>query len=214
MPVCPLLPISAASGVKKTPRFNTVKQSTAAGLTSAIALMPFPAWDFEISMDNIKGRESFDVVSKFLGIYMATCAGANTFLFSDPQDNAVTGAQFGTGNGTAVAFQLSRNIYGMPDIIQNLNGTPKIYVNGTLTTPSSISTTGVVTFSSAPANNAVLTWAGQFYFCVRFTEDTLDATRAFSINNGIDLWNIQGIKFASEFRTTTTYGLIASPGGV
>ena len=213
MPVLPPMPLSMASGLKKSPNFNTVLQSTGAGIGSGIALKPYPTWDFEFSLDYIKGRESFDVVSYFLGAYMAAAGRANLFLFTDPQDNAVNGAQFGTGNGTAVSFQLSRNIFGQPDIIQNPNGTPKIFVNGTPTTPSSISSTGVVTFASAPANGAVLTWTGQFYFACRFAEDTVDATRVFTVNNGIDLWNFQGIKFASEFRFTTTFGVIASPGG-
>jgi uncharacterized protein (TIGR02217 family) len=135
-------------------------------------------------------------------------------LFTDPQDNTLTGAQFGTGNGSSTRFQLSRNIHGYPDIIQNLNGTPTIYVNGTPTTPASISSTGVVTFSSAPANNAVLTWSGSFFYLCRFAEDTLDATRSFTINSGIDHWMVQGVKFSSEFAATSTYGIIASPGGI
>lgn len=212
--VMPPMPMSMAAGLKKTPRFNTVKQKTAAGLTAAAALMPYPCWDFEFSMDHIPGRETYGIISKFFGTYLATAGGANLFLFSDPQDNYVRGAQFGTGNGTAVAFQLSRNIFSYPDIIQNLNGAPKIYVNGTLTAPASISATGVVTFSAAPANNAVLTWTGSYYYACRFSEDTIDATRSFTVNSGIDQWMIQGIKFSSEFVPTTTYGMIAAPGGV
>jgi uncharacterized protein (TIGR02217 family) len=179
----------------------------------------YPTWDFEWSLDHVVGREllATSVVAQFLGTYMATAGGAGLFLFTDPVDNAVTGAQFGIGDGTSTKFQLSRNIFGAVDIIQNLNetgGAPQIYVGGTLTTPASISSTGVVTFSSAPANDAVLTWTGQYYFACRFTEDTIDSTRSFSINNGLDHWMIQGVKFSSEFLPTTTYGNIAAPGGV
>lgn len=219
-PIMPPLPMSMAAGLKKSPNFNTVKQPTAAGVTSAASLKPYPTWDFEFSMDNIVGWEHnpATAVAQFFGMYLATAGGANLFLFTDPVDNAVTGAQFGVGDGTSTRFQLSRNICGYPDIIQNvnttLNGDPVIYVNGTATTPASISSTGVVTFSSAPANNAVLTWTGSFYFLCRFAEDTIDSTRSFSINNGFDQWMIQGIKFSSEIAPTTTYGNIAAPGGV
>jgi uncharacterized protein (TIGR02217 family) len=209
-----------AGGLKKTPNFNTVKQKTAAGLTSAISLKPYPTWDFEFDMDHVVGREldAKSVVAKFFGTYMATAGGANLFLFPDPVDNSVCGAQFGVGDGATTSFQLSRNIFGYPDIIQNLNtslnGQPLIYVSGVLTAPASISATGVVTFAAAPAAGAVLTWTGSFYFLCRFAEDTIDATRSFSINNGLDQWMIQGIKFSSEFAPTTTYGVIAAPGGV
>jgi hypothetical protein len=215
-PIMPPMPISMAAGLKKTPVFNTLKQKTAAGLTSGVSLMPYPTWQFEFSMDNIVGRELYPTspVALFLGTYMATAGGAGLFLFTDPVDNSVTGAQFGIGDGTSTKFQLSRNIFGSVDIIQNLNGAVQVYVGGTLTTPSSISATGVVTFSSAPANAAVLTWTGQFRFLCRFAEDTVDSTRSFSISNGLDHWNFAGIKFSSEFAATTTYGVIAAPGGV
>jgi uncharacterized protein (TIGR02217 family) len=214
--------ISMASGLRKTPNFNTVKQVTGVGITAAIARQPFPTWQFEFSMDSIVGRELLPTspVAMFVGTYMATAGGAGLFLFADPVDNAVTGAQFGIGDGTSTKFQLSRNIYGAVDIIQNLNGAAVIYVDGTDTTLSSppdgvtISSTGVVTFSSAPANAAVLTWTGQFYFLCRFSEDTIDAVRSYSINNGLDHWNIVSIKFESEFSFTTDYGNIAAPGGV
>ena len=58
--------------------------------------------------------------------------------------------------------------------VMNLNGTPVIKVNGTVTTPASISSSGLVTFSSAPANAAVITWTGNYYFRVRFDSDTID----------------------------------------
>jgi uncharacterized protein (TIGR02217 family) len=202
-----------AAGLKKTPNFNTVRQKGAAGINSAFALKPYCTWDFEFSLDHITGHEhtASSVVAQMLGTFMATAGGAALFLFTDPQDCSVLHAQFGTGNGTTTAFQLSRNIYGYPDIIQNPNGTPTIYVSGVSTT-CSISSTGVVTFSSAPANGAALTWTGYFYYLCRFAEDTLDSVRDFTINSGIDQWMIQGVKFSSEF-TYGPYGAIASPGG-
>ena len=210
----PTLPLSMASGLKKTPLFNTVRQPTVAGITSAVALQPYPRWAFEFSLDHVQGNESAasSVVAQFLGTFMATCGGANQFLFTDPQDNAVINAQFGIGDGTTTVFQLSRNINGAVDIVQNLNGTPTIYVNGTATS-CTISSTGIVTFGSAPANTAVLSWRGSFYFLCRFNEDTLDSTRTFTVNSGIDQWMFQGIKFTSEFVAAATFGAIAAPGG-
>ena len=212
----PMMPLSMASGLKKSPNFNTVRQKGPAGVNAAIALKPYPTWDFEFSLDHITGHEqtAASVVAQMLGTFMATAGGANLFLFTDPQDNTVTHAQFGVGDGASKSFQLSRNIYGAVDIIQNLNGTPTIYVGGTLTAPASISATGVITFTNAPASGAVLTWSGSFYYLCRFSEDTLDSTRSFTINSGIDQWLVQGVKFSSEFAPgVSTYGIIASPGG-
>ncbi len=207
-------PISLAKGLKKSPNFDgTVLQKTAAGIGSAISLKPYPTWDFEFGMDYIEGNEaeSTSVLAEFFSTYMATMGGAGLFLFTDPQDNAITDVQFGTGDGSTTKFQLSRNIGTAVDIIQNVNGIPSIYVDGTLKTSGtdySIGSTGVVTFASAPANTKAITWTGSFYFLCRFAEETLDATRSFTINSGTDQWMIQGVKFSSEFVATTTYGTI------
>jgi uncharacterized protein (TIGR02217 family) len=175
-----------SSGLKKSPSFNTIRQKGPAGVSSGLALKPYPTWDFEFSLDSVVGHESTaeTVVAQFLGTYMATAGGANLFLFTDPQDHSAANAQFGTGDGVTTAFQLSRNIFGAVDIIQNLFGTPNIFVGGVLTVPTSISNTGVVTLAAAPANNVALTWSGDFYYLCRFSEDTIDATRAFTIGNG------------------------------
>jgi hypothetical protein len=88
-------------------------------------------------------------------------------------------------------------------------------VSGNLTAPASINGTGIITFNSAPAPGAKLTWTGSFYYLCRFAEDTIDATRNFTINSGVDHWMIQGVKFSSEFvGGVQSYGNIATPGGV
>lgn len=212
----PTMPLSMASGLKKSPNFHTIRQNGPAGINSGLALKPYPTWDFQFSLDNVTGheQEASSVVAQFFGTFMATAGGAGLFYFTDPQDNSVTGAQFGTGDGVTTKFQLSRNIYGYPDIIQNTNGTPTIYIGGEVTAPSDISATGVITFAAAPPLDSVLTWTGSFRYLCRFSEDTVDATRSFTINNGIDQWMFQGVKFSSEFAPASTYGAIATPGGL
>jgi hypothetical protein len=136
-PIMPAIPISMAKGLKKTPNFTSTGQKTAAAVgNSYVALKPYPTWDFELDMDKITGSEALanSVIGSFMGVYMACQGQANLFLFTDPQDNYVSAMQFGTGNGTTTAFQLSRGIGGATDIIQNVNGSINVYVNGTLTT--------------------------------------------------------------------------------
>jgi uncharacterized protein (TIGR02217 family) len=215
-PIMPALPISMAKGLKKTPSFNTVLQKVAAGRgNAAISLKPYPTWDFEFDMEHILGNEAVagSVVAQFLGIFLQTQGSAGLFLFTELQDNTVTqstGIMLNVtpgaatpmdmdGDGVSTQFQLARLIDGSGvDITQNLNGSIVVKVNGSTVVPASISSTGVVTFTSAPANNATITWAGSFYFLCRFEEDTLDATRNFTNNSGIDQWDFVSIKFSSE----------------
>ena len=201
-------PLSLAKGIKKTPKFNTVVQKVAAGRGNAsISLTPLPTWEFEVSMDSIQGNEATytSVVSEFLGIFLA-CGGQNgLFLFTDPQDNTVPyissrmfDVSYGsttpmslTGNDTSTQFQLARNIGGVSGALGG------ILVNG-IAVAASLSSTGIVTFATAPASGSTLTWTGNFYYLCRFDADTVDATRTFTTNSGIDVWDFASIKFTSE----------------
>ena len=211
----PSIPISMAKGLKKTPNFRSEGQKTAAAVgNSFVSLKPHPTWDFELDMDRITGNEANanSVIASFMGVYMACQGQANLFLFTDPQDNTATtnngillnvtpGAAVPmgqTGDGSSTQFQLARSIGGSPDVIQNLNGAAAVYVNGTLTSVS-VSAKGVVTFTSAPALGATLVWTGNFYFLCRFDADMLDSVRSYTVNNGVDQWDVSSIKFSSEF---------------
>jgi hypothetical protein len=214
--IMPTLPLSMSEGLHKNPSFNTVRQKGPAGINAGIALKPFPTWDFQFSLENIQGHEQDKqtAVAQFLGTFMATAGGAGTFLFTDQQDNTVTNAQFGIADGKSISFQLSRNIFGAVDIIQNVVGTPTIRLNGSLSVPASISPSGIVTITEVPDAGVVLTWSGSFRYLCRFSEDTVDAVRTMTINNGIDTWTMSGIKFSSEFQPgIQNFGVIAAPGG-
>jgi uncharacterized protein (TIGR02217 family) len=217
LPIMPTLPLSMQKGLKKSPSFNSVVQKTAAKRgNSGISLTPYPCWSFEFSLDAITGNEAVvsSTLASFMGAFMATNGGAGLFLFTDPQDSTASYANSGmlnvtpgaatpmgsTGDGTSKVFQLARSIGVAWDIIQNLNGSITVRVNGSVVTPASVSSLGVVTFTTAPAGGATLTWAGTFYFACRFSSDSVESVRSFTINSGIDQWNISGVTFESEFQ--------------
>jgi hypothetical protein len=205
-----------AKGLKKTPHYNTVVQRAAAGRgTSSTSLMPYPTYDFEFDLDSIQGNEAAaaSVLASFQGTFMASGGQGGWFLFTDPQDdtvaygtscmlNVTAGAanpMGQTGDGSSTQFQLGRLVGGIGiDVIQNLNGSAAVKVNGTLTSVS-VASTGVVTFSSAPADGSTLQWAGNFYHLCRFAEDSYNGTRTFTTNSGTDMWDVSNVKFSSEF---------------
>ncbi len=212
-------PLSMATGLHKVMTFNTIVQRPAAGKgVAAASLMPYPTWAFEFDMARTAGNEAQlnSTISSFMGLHAACQGKTFPFLFTDPQDNAVTQNNSGmlnvtpgaavpmgyTGDGASKQFQLARILGsgGIPnDVVQQVNGSINVYVNGVLTTPASVGSTGIVTFSVAPTNGATLTWTGSFYFYCRFLDDTLDATRVYTQNSGTDLWEIASVKFETEF---------------
>lgn len=87
---------------------------------------------------------------------------------------------FGTGNGSATTFQLTKSyvsggITKVRKITRPISATVKIYKDGVLQTSGYTlnASTGVVTFSVAPANGVVLAWAGQFDVPARFDTDQM-----------------------------------------
>lgn len=202
------------TGFKKTPHFNTKKQETETGRgDSSFTTRPYPTWDFEVELDHVLGGEavSGSVLQSFLGTFMQTAGGAGLFTFTDPNDNTVAieaglmlnvtpGAAVPMsqdGDGSSTQFQLARTINGGIDILQNVTGLV-VKINGTPTAAFSVSATGVVTFTSAPAAAATITWSGNFTYLCKFTEDTISDLARVSRNSNGYLWSAS-IKFESRF---------------
>jgi hypothetical protein len=208
------------SGFRKTPHFNSVVQATAAGRgSSSLALQPYPTWDFTVDLDYVQGGESvqFSVLSQFLGCFMACCGRGGLFLFTDPIDNTVDDTGLSTpqscllnvtagaanpmgqtGDGSSTQFQLARRIDQGVDILQQVSGVA-VYVNGALTSAYTLSPTGLVTFSTPPANGAALTWSGSFQYLCQFSDDTLKDLARVSKNSQGFLWSCGSIAFESRF---------------
>ncbi len=106
--------------------------------------------------------------------YRATRAGLHSFDFQDWSDYTATDAEFGIGDGVTTVFPLyinytfgtetfSRRIYRPVSAIA-------LKVDG-VSFPAGYSvnyTTGIVTFTVAPALDDILSWSGDFNIPVRF----------------------------------------------
>ena len=167
----------------KTPTFNTVTKKAVSGRETRVAYMATPMYKWQLNFEYLRDQSGVQVpaspyndLKKLMGFFNARRGSFDSFLFEDITDNLATAQQFGTGNGSTTAFQLSRTMgggTGFLEPVMNLNGTPTI-TGGSV---ASISSTGVVTFSSAPSSGAVLSWTGNYYFRCRFDTDTVDFTQ-------------------------------------
>jgi uncharacterized protein (TIGR02217 family) len=123
-----------------------------------------------------------------LAMFRAHTGSMNPWRFRDWSDYTATDEIFGTGDGAKTSFQLtmtydpSQILLGSPGSlfyvrsIALLDGAPTIEIDGvtkTVITDYTISASGVVTFTSAPANGKQLTWSGMFDVPVRFDTDQL-----------------------------------------
>jgi uncharacterized protein (TIGR02217 family) len=184
----------------RTPIFKTSVQDAQSGKQTRIARMAAPLFKFELAYEVLRDDLATSDLKTIVGFFNALKGRYDTFLYTDPYWSTVTAMQFGTGDGTTRAFQLTATNSnsggnGIAELIQNVNGTPSIYVNGTLqtiTTNYTISSTGVVTFVSAPAAAAVLTWTGSFYYRCTFTHDELSLTEILK-----KWWQLKKLEFQS-----------------
>lgn len=135
------------------------------------SMQPYPLWDIAFELEWARGDERMPATTYnyLLGFYLNAGGPFSDFLYSDPYDFDVTAEFFALGDGATTQFQLIRSIGSGSDIVQNLNGSPSLYDNGTLIASGyTVSTTGIITFTAAPAAGHVLTWTGSYFYRVRF----------------------------------------------
>jgi hypothetical protein len=195
----PIVNLKNSFGMTKCMRFNTIAQTTAAAQGSVyVAAQTYPIYDWTMSVPLLIGRwdDPTSEIAQFNGLFGICRGRAGTFLFSDPQDNTVTNSTFGIGDGTSQTFQLTRPIGAFTDIVQNVDGVPAIFVNGTATSLYTISDKGQITFNTAPPAAAVLSWSGQFLWLLRFKADSIQDMSLFFTNS----WQISEIGLESVIR--------------
>lgn len=164
--------------VFKSPEMSTLVQPSTSGKTTRASFWANPIWHFKLTWEVLKdGNATPSDFQSLADFFLARGGSFDTFLYTDPTDNAVTNMNFGTGDGVTTAFQLVRTWSAFAEAIQNVNGAPTIKKAGVTQTAGvdySIGSTGIVTFASAPAAAAALTWTGNFYYRLRFEKDLIE----------------------------------------
>ena len=133
------------------------------------------------------GVRSLDDAAALVAFFEARRGRLYGFRFKDFADFkscapsgtvSATDQAIGTGDGVAAAFQLAK-AYGdfARDIRKPAAGTVVAAVDGVTTTAFTVdTTTGVISFTSAPADGAAITAGFEFDTPVRFDTDRIDVT--------------------------------------
>src|SRR5271154_1202862 len=140
----------------RAPEFNNGKHRALSGKETRIAYQAYPMMKWTLIYELLRDYLTPSEYKALNGLFMALSGDYDTCLYTDPEFNSVTLMQFGTGDGTTTTFQVTATMQntggpGAPELIQNFNGAPAIYVGGvlqTLTTNYTISGTGLVTFTA------------------------------------------------------------------
>lgn len=182
-------------GYRRSPMFDTRIQKSVSGKELRTAYMAYPLWKYTLTYEVLRDDTVNNELKTLAGFFLARQGQYDSFLFTDPDDSSVTAQSFGTGDGTTTAFQLIRTYGGFAEPVQNVNGTPSIYVAGvlkTVTTHYTISSTGLVTFTAGniPTAGQALTWTGSYYQRCRFLMDAADFEKFMK-----QLWELKKVEF-------------------
>lgn len=193
----PIFPTLAGLGwsVKRSPMWKTRAQQAISGKETRLADWSYPAWHWALTFDFLRATPAASEFQALAGFFNQ-CQGAfGTFLYADADDNAVTGQMIGTGDGTTVVFQLARSFGGFIEPVLAPNAVGAVYLAGVAQSPSNYSvdsTTGLLTFTTAPASGAAVAADFSYWFRCRFAEDTVDFEKFM-----VTLYRAQKLAFVS-----------------
>lgn len=178
--------------VVKRPIWNTATGASASGRSSRAGLQVNPIYEWDLTYDLLSDGAR-DVLSTtqsdlrtLLGFFNSVRGGLFPFLFSDPDDCAVTGQALGTGDGATTNFTFVRTFGGTAgsttEPVGYVNQTQplNVYLNGVLQAPTSYAVLNANTYAqtlkfvTAPAAEAAIACDFAYYFSVFFKDDTYD----------------------------------------
>ncbi len=127
--------------VKRTPQWKTRVQESISGKETRIADWSFPRWQWELTFEFLRqaganqqaqsfAGQTYSEFQLLAGFFNARQGMFDSFLYQDADDNAVTGQQFGTGDGTTTVFQLARAFGGFVEPILAPNSIANLYLAG------------------------------------------------------------------------------------
>lgn len=194
------LPEEIEKGAMGGPEFLTNVVTLVGGKEKRNSQWLYPRLSFDIGygIDNINNPNS--AVAALIPFFYARRGRGRGFRFKDWTDYSATGQSIGTGNGVSDTFQLVKTYTSggqtlIRNILKPVAGTITIYVNAVEETGLTVdTTTGLVTFNSAPGVSDVITADFEFDVPVRFNTDKLNLTAitptAIAANNDLNVIEI------------------------
>lgn len=168
------LPEDVERGAQGGPAFQTSVVALGTGREQRNVDWSAQRCSFDISY-GIQYKEDFVSVVKF---FYARLGKARGFRFKDWSDFEAVNEQIGVGDGSNKIFQLVKNYTSLVQyqrkITRPVSGTVTVLVDGVVEPFGVNVNTGVVTFDTAPADEAVITASFEFDVPVRFDSDKLN----------------------------------------
>jgi len=153
------------------------------GRESRLRFQVYPKYTFKLSVNALIEDAEDNDLSALLGFMVKVAGQSLAFLYRDPTDYHVDGQMLGTGDGSQTDYPLRRNFGGFIEPVNNPNlNWVDLFIDGILDDPvnHAVLDGGIIHFDVPPANGAVITWTGDYYYRVRLLADGYDFVRVAS----------------------------------
>lgn len=192
----PVLPGQGWS-TKVTPLFSTRIASHVSGREVRASLFVHPLYQFELTFDGLDSLGKFvgltvNSQQTLLGFYLKCGGQFGSFVYVDPENNAVANQNVGTGDGVTTSFTASRTIGGFTEPVGYVTNTPVVSVAGAIVSGWVLAEPNTITFATPPASGAAITASYSYGFLCRFLDDQEEFEEFMS-----GLWKIDSLKFRS-----------------
>jgi uncharacterized protein (TIGR02217 family) len=207
--------------VKRTPHWKTRVPESISGKRTLVADWSYPRYSWELTFDFLRQAgpnqqaasfqgQAWQEFAELAGFFNLRQGRGDSFLFTDQDDNTVSGQQVATGDGSTTQFQMLAGFGGFIMPILAPNATTDVSVNGVTQTPGSAYNVtlwggafelgggastlppGTLNFATAPASGLAITASFSYYFPCQFDEDSLDFEKFMGA-----LYNAKSVKFSS-----------------
>jgi len=183
------LPPDVEVGMTGGPTFQNIIQESISGTEQRVRVWAKCRGEWDLSYTILDTADADGTFRAVLAVFRAHFGDLYAFPFKDWGDYQLTNELIGTGDGSDTTFQIIKT-YDPSQIILNVPGSltyvREIYlpasdlvvkINGvtqTITTNYTISSTGLITFTSPPTTGHAITVTGEFDVPVRFNTNRLD----------------------------------------
>jgi hypothetical protein len=170
-----------------------------------LALDDTPIHEFQLTYDFLRNYTSPNEFKRLMGFFLRMRANVGRFLFTNPDDNSVTGEAVDTTDGVADTFGPLQRTFGEGDNVGtepvgyvNTDETHNVYLDGVLVDSAqyefdrTFPMAQMLHFFVVPTAGQVITIDYSYYYYVKFSDDNLSFEKFMST-----LWTIKQVTLRS-----------------
>ena len=178
--------------ITRVPIWSSSVKTSVSGREFRSTNFSFPRYRYKMVYSVLRQTAAFPEMAQLAGFFNARNGDFDSFLFTDPDDNAVSVQTIGVADGTNKLFQLVRTFGGYVEPVYDVNSVPTILDNGAAAGSNSVSATGLVTFVTAPVAGHTIAWTGTYYRRMRFDQKMAEFNQFMN-----KLWSLQALQIIS-----------------